>query len=194
MKKVLIYIIALLIFINIIFLKSIIDKQNKNIPYPIHRADHIEFKPLNYCSVTWEIPILETNNTENIVSRAEREKPEYTQEDVELLTRLIQSEAIGEPYEGQVAVGAVVMNRVKSDQFPNTIKEVIYQKSQFSGVGGKLFNQELDESCKQAAIEALEGIDPTGGALYFCNPKICNPYWIKYFKCVKVIGNHSFYK
>ena len=94
------------------------------------------------------------------------------QEEAALLAALIYCEAGGEPYEGQVAVGAVVMNRVKSGAFPNSIREVIYQSGQFGpAITGKLervlANGNTTDSCRQAASEAMAGVSPVGGAIYF---------------------------
>ena len=91
---------------------------------------------------------------------------------VKLLARLINGEARGEPYEGQVAVGAVIMNRVKSAKFPNTIAGVIYQKGQFSCITDGQFNAAIEENSTvyKAAQDAMNGSDPTNGALYFYNP------------------------
>ncbi len=120
----------------------------------------------------------------------------YTQEELDLLARLIYFEARGECYEGQVAVGAVVMNRLNASGFPNTIEGVIYQKNQFSPVGSSKWDDEITDygRCYEAAIEALNGADPTGGALFFYNPKISTSQWIFTRPVVKVIGNHTFAK
>lgn len=112
----------------------------------------------------------------------------------ELLARLINGEARGESYQGQVAVGAVVLNRVKSSQFPNTIPAVIYQKGQFSCVTDGQFDKpiEKDSTVYKAAKEALSGVDPTNGALYFYNPKTAKSKWLFSLKTVATIGNHRF--
>ena len=112
----------------------------------------------------------------------------------QLLARLINGEARGEPYKGQVAVGAVVMNRVKSSQFPNTISAVIYQKGQFSCVKDGQFNKPIEEGSTvyKAAKEAISGVDPTNGALYFYNPKTAKSKWLFSLKTVATIGNHRF--
>lgn len=113
-----------------------------------------------------------------------------------LLARLINGEARGEPYKGQVAVGAVVMNRVKSPKFPNTIAGVIYQKGQFSCVTDGQFNKPIDKNSTvyKAAKEALNGSDPTNGALYFYNPKTTKSKWLFTLKTVATIGSHRFAK
>ena len=138
----------------------------------------------------------------NVSIRNEEIKPTtttttwYTQEELDLLARLIYFEARGECYEGQVAVGAVVMNRLETSGFPNTIHDVIYQKKQFSPVGSSKWYSEITDygTCYQAAIEALNGADPTGGATFFYNPKLSTSQWIFTRPVVKVIGNHNFAK
>ena len=94
-----------------------------------------------------------------------------SENDFNLLARLISAEAKGEPYIGQVAVGAVVLNRVKNPSFPNSIAGVIYQPGAFTCIGDGQFNQPISESAYRAARDALNSIDPVGGALYYYNPK-----------------------
>lgn len=115
---------------------------------------------------------------------------------VDLLARLINGEARGEPYKGQVAVGAIVMNRVKSSEFPDTIAGVIYQKGQFSCVTDGQFNKPIDENSTvyKAAREAINGADPTNGCLFFYNPKTSKSKWIFSRQTVITIGKHRFAK
>ena len=115
---------------------------------------------------------------------------------VELLARLINGEARGEPYKGQVAVGAIVMNSVKSSEFPDTISGVIYQKGQFSCVTDGQINKAIDENSTvyKAAREALNGADPTNGCLFFYNPKTSKSKWIFTRPVVTTIGKHRFTK
>lgn len=118
---------------------------------------------------------------------------DFTPEERDLLARLIHAEARGEPLEGQIAVGAVVINRVKSDKFPNTITEVIYQKGQFSPIALGTMPKVSHESAVEAAERALAGEDPTGGALFFYNPKTtAAPEFWKTRPVIKQIGNHNF--
>ncbi len=114
--------------------------------------------------------------------------------DFYLLARLINGEARGESFEGQVAVGAVILNRVKSNKFPNTIAGIIYQETQFESVANGEFWQPLTDSSIKAAEAALKGWDPTGGALYFYNPaKIYSKYnWIWSRPIINRIGSHVF--
>ena len=113
---------------------------------------------------------------------------------VNLLARIINGEARGEPYEGQVAVGAVIMNRVRSSEFPNTIAGVIYQKGQFTAVTDGQFDKPIakDSTVYKAAREALNGSDPTGGALYFYDPRYTKSKYLFSLKTITTIGNHRF--
>lgn len=118
---------------------------------------------------------------------------DFTPEERDLLARLIHAEARGEPLEGQIAVGAVVINRVKSDKFPDTITEVIYQKGQFSPIALGTMPKVPQESAVEAAERALAGEDPTGGALFFYNLKTtAAPEFWKTRPVIKQIGNHNF--
>lgn len=112
--------------------------------------------------------------------------------DHRLLSKLVYGEARGESYKGQVAVAAVVLNRVASSSFPNTISGVIYQSGAFSCVDNGSINNTPDSSCIRAAREALNGWDPTGGCLYFYNPKKTSDKWIRTRTVKTVIGNHHF--
>ncbi|MEE1199498.1 MAG: spore cortex-lytic enzyme [Christensenellales bacterium] len=112
--------------------------------------------------------------------------------DHRLLSKLVYAEARGEPYKGQVAVAAVVLNRVRSASFPNTVSGVIYQRNAFSCVNNGSIENTPDSSCIRAALEALNGWDPTGGCLYFYNPKTAKDNWIRTRTTMMVIGNHRF--
>ncbi len=110
-----------------------------------------------------------------------------------LLARLIYAEARGESYKGKVAVGAVVLNRVRSSQFPNTLSGVIYQKNAFESVTNGSINNTPDSDCLRAAKEAMNGWDPTGGCLYFYNAAtVSSRSWIHTRTVKTVIGRHSF--
>ncbi|KXZ38894.1 N-acetylmuramoyl-L-alanine amidase [Alkalithermobacter thermoalcaliphilus JW-YL-7 = DSM 7308] len=115
-------------------------------------------------------------------------------DDVYLLARAITGEARGEPYTGQVAVGAVILNRVRDPRFPNSIASVIYQPGAFTSVADGQINMEPVESCIRAARDALNGWDPTGGALYFWNPARSTSEWIWRLKPTLKIGKHWFAK
>lgn len=111
---------------------------------------------------------------------------------VQLLARAIYSEARGEPYIGQVAVGAVILNRVKSKSFPNTIAGVIYQPWAFSAVHDGQINLKPDWSAVKAAYDALSGWDPTGGALFYWNPAKAISRWVWSRPIITRIGKHVF--
>ena len=147
--------------------------------------------------VTIDEVVVETEEFEGVVEEeiVEVKAATYTEEDVELLARLIYGEARGESYEGQVAVGAVVLNRVKTVGFPNTLEDVIFQKRQFTCVDDGQFWLDIpaDSTVYQAARDALEGNDPTDGCVYYYNPKIATSSWIfENTVTMMVIGNHNF--
>ena len=114
--------------------------------------------------------------------------------DLNLLSRIIYGEARGEPYSGQVAVGAVVMNRVQSSKFPNTIAGVIYQNGAFDAVRDGNFNLTPNSTAKKAAQDALNGWDPSYGAIYYFNPNTATNKWIWSRPVTVTIGNHRFCK
>lgn len=116
--------------------------------------------------------------------------------DLQLMARAINGEARGEPYEGQVAVGAVILNRVKDSKFPNTISGVIYQKGAFTAVSDGQINVPIKEGSTvlKAAQDAMNGWDPTGGALYYFNPDTATNKWIWSRPLIKTIGKHRFCK
>ena len=112
--------------------------------------------------------------------------------DVYLLARLISAEARGEPYIGQVAVGAVVLNRIDHPSFPNSLSGVIYQSGAFSCLYDGQFDQPIADSAYRAAREALAGSDPTGGAIYYFNPATATSKWIWSRPQMLTIGSHIF--
>ena len=114
--------------------------------------------------------------------------------DLNLLARVIYGEARGEPYTGQVAVGAVVLNRVRSSSFPNTISGVVYQSGAFDAVRDGQINLTPNSTAKKAAQDALNGWDPTGGAIYYFNPDTATNKWIWSRPLIKQIGKHRFCK
>lgn len=116
--------------------------------------------------------------------------------DLQLLARAINGEARGESYEGQVAVGAVILNRVKHPDFPNTIAGVIYQPGAFTAVSDGQINYPIDESSSvfKAAQDALNGWDPTYGAIYYFNPNTATNSWIWSKTIIRTIGKHHFCK
>ena len=114
--------------------------------------------------------------------------------DLQLIARAINGEARGEPYEGQVAVGAVILNRVNSSKFPNTVAGVIYQKGAFTAVSDGQINVPIKEGSTvlKAAQDALNGWDPSGGAIYYYNPATATNKWIWSRPVIKTLGKHKF--
>lgn len=116
----------------------------------------------------------------------------YNNSDVYLLAKTIYAEGRGEPYVGQVAIGAVIMNRIRSASFPNTVSGVVYQKGAFTAVDDGQINLTPNETAMKAARDAINGWDPTGGALYYYNPAVATSSWIFDRQTVTVIGKHVF--
>lgn len=114
--------------------------------------------------------------------------------DLNLLARLVYAEARGEPYTGQVAVASVVLNRVKSSSFPNSVAGVIYQRGAFDVVSDGQINLAPDATAKKAAQDAINGWDPSYGAIYYFNPNTATSKWIWSRPLTVVIGNHRFCK
>lgn len=119
---------------------------------------------------------------------------QYEQNEIQLLARCVNGEARGEPYEGQVAVAAVILNRVESPSFPNSIAGVIYQPGAFTAVNDGQINVPIDPSSSvyRACQEAMNGTDPTGGAIYYYNPAKTTNQWIYSRQVLTVIGKHRF--
>ena len=147
------------------------------------------------CSIfivfTLFVLLFKTNNVDIVQAAANNNTS-----DVQLIARAINGEARGEPYEGQVAVGAVILNRVKSSKFPNTIAGVIYQSGAFTAVSDGQINVPIasNSTVVKAAQDALNGWDPTGGAIYYFNPNTATNKWIWSRPQIKTIGNHIFCK
>lgn len=116
----------------------------------------------------------------------------FSESDLDLLARVVMAEAQGEPYDGQVAVAAVILNRVNHPEFPNTIPGVVYEPLAFSVVANGQVNKPANATAVQAAHDALNGLDPSGGALYFYNPAKTRSAWIRSRVVVRAIGDHIF--
>ena len=116
----------------------------------------------------------------------------YTSADYALLARIISAEARGESYLGQVAVGAVVLNRVEHPSFPDTVSGVIYQNGAFSCLYDGQFNEPVEDSAYSAARDALNGLDPSGGAIYYYNPVTATNKWMTVRPIITTIGKHVF--
>mgnify|MGYP002508947737 CR=1 FL=1 len=159
------------------------------------------------CCVGWEIVIdektlatyqaLGMNESYNILSGGSSTTQTsgfggYSSSDVYLLARTIYAEGRGEPYVGQVAIGAVILNRVRHSAFPNTVSGVVYQKHAFTAVTDGQINLTPNETAMKAARDAINGWDPSGGAIYYYNPAIATSSWIFSRETVTVIGKHVF--
>lgn len=118
--------------------------------------------------------------------------PAATEANVNLLARIISAEARGEPYTGQVAVGAVILNRIEHPSFPDTLAGVIYQNGAFTAIVDGQFNEPVADSAYRAARDALNGWDPTGGCIYYYNPDKTSNAFMHSRPTVMVIGNHRF--
>lgn len=116
----------------------------------------------------------------------------YTNEDINLLAKVISAEARGESYEGQVAVGAVILNRISHPSFPDSLSGVVYQKGAFSCVNDSNWYQPVADSAKRAAKDAMNGWDPSGGAIFYFNPAKTNDAFMHSRTVIKVIGSHKF--
>ncbi|MBR0144459.1 MAG: spore cortex-lytic enzyme [Clostridia bacterium] len=127
-------------------------------------------------------------------SSSSRGKASYSAT-IDLLARIIAAEGRGEPYKGQVAIGAVIMNRVSHPSFPNTVSGVIYQRGAFSAIDdGQFASTPVPDSCRRAAVEAYGGADPTNGCVYYYNPAKTTNRWMLSLPVYLVIGDHRFCK
>lgn len=135
------------------------------------------------------VKVLENGNK---TPSASTNNSNYTSSDLYLLAKCIYAEARGESYTGQVAVGAVILNRVASSSFPNTISGVIYQRHAFTAVSDGQINLEPDKTAMNAASDAMNGWDPTYGCLYYYNPAVATSSWIFGRQTVTTIGKHVF--
>ena len=118
--------------------------------------------------------------------------PTATEANINLLARIISAESRGEPYIGQVAVGAVILNRVEHPSFPDSLSGVIYQPGAFTAITDGQFNEPVSDSAYNAAKDALNGWDPSGGAIYYYNPDRATSQWIFSRPTITVIGSHRF--
>lgn len=178
--------------------------NNKKEKSRISRSDNPQTAQKQTASIpTYEIVV---NNDTTLNNQTSTKTPEATEgqivsrslgrlvskEDFELLTRVIYGEARGEDFVGQVAVGAVVLNRLKDPRFPKTLRDIIYQAGAFTAVADKQIHLDPDDQAYKAAEAALSGEDPTNGAIYYYNPRIATDHWIKSRPVIKRIGNHTF--
>ncbi len=121
---------------------------------------------------------------------------QFSENDIKLIAGVVYAESKGEPFLGKVGVASVILNRLSSPQFPKSVKDVIYQKNAFSCVSNGYIAEESDKDSYDAVIDALNGNDPTGDAVFFYNPETASSSWMKNVsKCNAVtIGNHIFFK
>ncbi|MFD2209036.1 spore cortex-lytic enzyme [Virgibacillus halophilus] len=131
-------------------------------------------------------------NTQQTNSKPASVPPGYSQNDIKLLSNAVHGEARGEPYEGQVAVAAVILNRVDSPLFPNTVSGVIFQPGAFTAVADGQIWLTPNETSKKAVIDAINGWDPSGNAIYYFNPDTATSSWIWSRPQIKKIGKHIF--
>ena len=120
------------------------------------------------------------------------QRPDMTQSNINLLARIISAEGRGEPYIGQVAIGAVIMNRIEHPSFPDTLAGIIYENGAFTALVDGQFDEPVSESAYYAARDALNGWDPTGGCIYYYNPKKTDNQFMKSRQVQKIIGDHYF--
>lgn len=171
--------------------------------YDIAREYRVELSELmkvngrtGYLIRPGDLLVLPKGNLAPVSSSQGRVSGNISEEELILLAKLIHAEARGESFLGQVAVGAVIMNRLASPHFPKTITKVIYQRSnrvyQFSPVADGSINLEPDMKAVYAALQALHGYDPTDGALFFYNPDLSKDRWIVTLPVITRIGNHVF--
>lgn len=128
----------------------------------------------------------------NSPSQSNNSQYSSNSQDLMLLARLINGEARGEPYEGQVAVGAVVINRTRDSRFPSSVAGVIYQPGAFTATVDGQINANIEQNSINAARDALNGWDPSGGAIYYFNPAKSTSKWIWSRPLIKIIGEHRF--
>lgn len=184
--------------INNLKLSNSFNAQTKNIKTTDSKIHNFMMKELNndsFSLMNYSVKqknICKQKEQDNIENTNQKQVINLTDEQLNLLSKLIAAEARGESYEGQVAVAAVVLNRVQDERFPDSIEGVIYQKNAFSVVkNGYIYENATEESYK-AAKDALYGNDPTNNAIYFWNPDISTCNWMNTLDPHLRIGNHVF--
>jgi N-acetylmuramoyl-L-alanine amidase len=134
------------------------------------------------------------NATKKALGIQAKKKATSRSDEIYLLSQAITGEARGEPYIGQVSVGAVILNRIKDSRFPHSIAGVVYQPGAFTAVDDGQINMKPTQSCIKAANDAINGWDPTGGAVYYWNPATATSKWIWRLKPIYKVGKHWFAK
>ena len=178
--------------INYNFNTNIISNQENNENY----LDNINIE--TQCNTTLNKNNINKNIDENVVEvfSHDTKKLYITENDIELMAKLVYAESIGEPYDGKVAVASVVLNRVINPNFPNSIKEVIFQRNAFSCVKNGEIKASPNQTCYNAVYDAIKGYDPTNEALFFYNPSTATCAWMHKTEKqdLKTIGHHTFFK
>lgn len=176
-----------------------IQQKLKNLGYFNDKIDGIYGKQTKNAVIQFQIDhnltadgIAGTKTLEKLNITSNSSPNIFTESEISLLARIISAESRGEPYEGQVAVGAVILNRIDHPSFPNTLAGVIYQPSAFTCVTDGQINENVSDSSKKAAQDALNGWDPTGGAIYYYNPAKTTNKWIYSRPVITTIGKHKF--
>ena len=180
----------------------VLDGNAKNTPganYTVKKGDSLYAIAASYGTTTQKLKQTNGLGADRIYAGQKLLVPTatsgLTQDEIWLMAKMIHAEARGESDKGQLAVGAVIMNRIKSDLFPNTMNGVLYQKNQFTAVqDGQFYNLDPDQRAIDAAQKAAMGQDPTGGALFYWNPKKANNSWLNKKPILVTIGNHVFAK
>lgn len=189
-----IFVIALILYFSVINIKPVYagtlgDTCTENINNNI--VQNCSTKNIEYISQ-------DTQEKDEVleVFKHDNQQLYITGEDIELMAKLVSAESIGEPYDGKVAVASVVLNRTLNPSFPNTIKEVIFQKNAFSCVKNSQINAKANQDCYNAVYDAIKGYDPTNEALFFYNPNTATCNWMKQTPKFNqtTIGHHTFFK
>ena len=189
-----IFVIALILYISAINIRPVYadtlsETLNKNL-----NVNLVENFLIENIQCTLE-NIQETDNVLEVFKH-DNQQLYITGEDIELMAKLVSAESIGEPYDGKVAVASVVLNRTLDPNFPNTIKDVIFQKNAFSCVRNGQINANANQDCYNAVYDAIKGHDPTNQALFFYNPSTATCNWMKQTPKFNktTIGHHTFFK
>lgn len=199
MKK----IISLFITLNMVFFTYNVtntnaeenaENQSVDSLHLILNKHGIQTETNNAQSIDLRFQQKETINKESIIKAEadDKKSKKVSKEEKKLLAQLVHAEAKGEPFGGKVAVAEVVLNRVEHEQFPDTIKQVIYQENAFEPVANNSINKPADKESYKAVQEALEVNDNSKELLYFYNPETATDDWIRSRDVVKTIGNHAF--
>ena len=193
-----IFVIALILYLDLININPVFAVDLGKACSETNRVPLIQKNNENY-STTYIKDISQSNEKQNEVLEVFNHASQQlyiTGEDIDLMAKLVSAESIGEPYAGKIAVASVVLNRTIDPHFPNTIKEVIFQKNAFSCVKNNKINATANQDCYNAVYDAIKGADPTNDALFFYNPTIATSNWMKETHKINqtIIGHHTFFK